>query len=82
MSAQKNIGGLVLMKCDHDGNQQEQDAPAEAQRRTRRGSAHANGHRELPRKLMRTKALLLAALRVWELKHRVTDNACSPPNLI
>ena len=35
----------------------------------------ANGTRELAAagSLTRTKALLLAALRVWELKHRIRD---------
>jgi hypothetical protein len=34
-----------------------------------------NGEPELaaPGSLTRTKALLLAALRVWELKHRISD---------
>ncbi|HAK07121.1 MAG TPA: hypothetical protein DCO65_07670 [Spartobacteria bacterium] len=36
-------------------------------------TAHSNGERELAAagSLTRTKALLLAALRVWELKHRI-----------
>ena len=44
--------------------------------RTRRSSAtDQNGEQELaaPGSLTRTKALLLAALRVWELKHRIGD---------
>jgi hypothetical protein len=42
--------------------------------RSRNGSTK-NGSRDLPAAgtLARTKALLLAALRVWELKHRVGD---------
>ena len=38
-------------------------------------SAHPNGQREpaAAGTLTRTKALLLAALRVWELKHRVGE---------
>jgi len=40
-------------------------------------SAHANGTRETAMAavgtLTRTKALLLAALRVWELKHRIGE---------
>jgi hypothetical protein len=38
-------------------------------------TAQANGTREpaAAGSLTRTKALLLAALRVWELKHRVRD---------
>jgi hypothetical protein len=37
--------------------------------------ASANGHREPAAvgTLSRTKALLLAALRVWELKHRIGE---------
>jgi hypothetical protein len=37
--------------------------------------AHPNGEREpaAAGSLTRTKALLLAALRVWELKHRMRD---------
>ena len=44
--------------------------------RGRKGSAtEQNGEQELaaPGSLTRTKALLLAALRVWELKHRIGD---------
>jgi len=38
-------------------------------------TAHPNGEREMaaPGTLTRTKSLLLAALRVWELKHRVGE---------
>jgi hypothetical protein len=38
-------------------------------------TSQANGQRELAAagSLTRTKALLLAALRVWELKHRIRD---------
>ena len=38
-------------------------------------SGPQNGDPELaaPGSLTRTKALLLAALRVWELKHRIND---------
>jgi hypothetical protein len=38
-------------------------------------TAHSNGERELAAagSLTRTKALLLAALRVWELKHRMRE---------
>ena len=49
------------------------------QGRGRRRKAHTlderNGDPELaaPGSLTRTKALLLAALRVWELKHRIGD---------
>jgi hypothetical protein len=43
--------------------------------RPRKSSAHAVAVKELPAvgTLTRTKSLLLAALRVWELKHRITD---------
>ena len=51
---------------------------AKAQKRTRapgRTAAPTNGDRESAAAgtLTRTKALLLAALRVWELKHRIRD---------
>ncbi len=38
-------------------------------------NAHANSEPEMAAvgSLTRTKALLLAALRVWELKHRIRD---------
>ena len=38
-------------------------------------AAHARPEREMAAAgtLTRTKALLLAALRVWELKHRISD---------
>lgn len=48
-------------------------------RRKPKGKAKAgsavNGQREMAAagSLTRTKALLLAALRVWELKHRIRD---------
>ena len=48
--------------------------------KARRGRPRKNGattgpQRDLPAvgTLTRTKSLLLAALRVWELKHRITD---------
>ena len=43
--------------------------------RPRKNNAHANGVREPAAvgTLTRTKSLLLAALRVWELKNRVGD---------
>ncbi|HYY14432.1 MAG TPA: hypothetical protein VE758_08385 [Chthoniobacterales bacterium] len=39
------------------------------------GSAHPDSQHEMAAvgSLTRTKALLLAALRVWELKHRIRD---------
>jgi hypothetical protein len=53
---------------------------SKARRKTRGKSktgptAQADGHREMAAagSLTRTKALLLAALKVWELKHRVRD---------
>ena len=49
-------------------------------KKTRRGRPRKNASperevRDLPAvgTLTRTKSLLLAALRVWELKHRITD---------
>ena len=43
--------------------------------RPRKNNARNNGVKELPAvgTLSRTKSLLLAALRVWELKHRISD---------
>ena len=43
--------------------------------RPRKTSVAQPAERELPAvgTLTRTKSLLLAALRVWELKHRITD---------
>jgi hypothetical protein len=53
---------------------------AKSRRRTTRGHGKTavsdhSGDPELaaPGSLTRTKALLLAALRVWELKHRISD---------
>lgn len=43
--------------------------------RPRKKQNQASEERQLPAAgtLTRTKSLLLAALRVWELKHRITD---------
>ena len=43
--------------------------------RPRKAQAQNGAAKELPAvgTLTRTKSLLLAALRVWELKHRITD---------
>ena len=43
--------------------------------RPRKSNTQENGVRELPAvgTLSRTKSLLLAALRVWELKHRISE---------
>jgi len=43
--------------------------------RPRKNNVQVGAVRELPAvgTLSRTKSLLLAALRVWELKHRITD---------
>jgi hypothetical protein len=43
--------------------------------RPRKNAVQNNSARELPAvgTLTRTKSLLLAALRVWELKHRISD---------
>ena len=51
------------------------DKPKGRSRNGRNGSTKSNGSRDLPAPgtLARTKALLLAALRVWELKHRVSE---------
>jgi hypothetical protein len=50
--------------------------PKKARRgRPRKNVARESDVRDLPAvgTLTRTKSLLLAALRVWELKHRITD---------
>jgi hypothetical protein len=55
---------------------QKSKARRKTRSRARKGSATTpNGEQELaaPGSLTRTKALLLAALRVWELKHRIGD---------
>jgi hypothetical protein len=43
--------------------------------RPRKNTSQGTGAKELPAvgTLTRTKSLLLAALRVWELKHRISD---------
>ena len=43
--------------------------------RPRKSPARATAEKELPAvgTLTRTKSLLLAALRVWELKHRISE---------
>jgi hypothetical protein len=43
--------------------------------RPRKNNVQSAPEREMPAvgTLTRTKSLLLAALRVWELKHRITD---------
>lgn len=43
--------------------------------RPRKNNAQESGVRDLPAvgTLTRTKSLLLAALRVWELKHRISE---------
>ena len=43
--------------------------------RPRKSAVQNNGAKEQPAvgTLTRTKSLLLAALRVWELKHRISD---------
>jgi hypothetical protein len=57
---------LVVMKCDEGGSEKA------AARRTARKSDHVNGRRSSsPPTLVRSKALILAALKVWELKQRI-----------
>lgn len=48
---------------------------SKAKRGRPRKAVRASGERELPAvgTLSRTKSLLLAALRVWELKHRISE---------
>jgi hypothetical protein len=50
-------------------------AQRKAKRTKRLAKAGATSDRPLPAAgtLMRTKSLLLAALKVWELKHRISD---------
>jgi hypothetical protein len=65
---------FVVIKCDEDNNGKEQFARAKAQRRITRRSDQGNGrHHSSPPTLTRSKALLLAALKVWELKNRVAE---------
>lgn len=72
MSSRKGIEKLVVIKSEEDDNGEEQLTRARAQRRTTRVAQQANGRRDSsPITLTRSKTLLLAALRVWELKHRV-----------
>ena len=74
MSSRRGMEKLVVIKCDEDDNGKEQFARATAQRRIIKRSDQANGRRNSsPPTLTRSKALLLAALRVWELKHRVAN---------
>jgi hypothetical protein len=56
---------LVVSRCDEANNEKK------AQRQTVKRSDHANGRRSSsPPTLVRSKALILAALKVWELKQR------------
>jgi hypothetical protein len=65
-------GEFVVMRCDDNGNgnQLEPRNPAKGRRQINRRLAEASERGET---LTRTKALLLAALRVWELKRRAVD---------
>ena len=63
-------GEFVVMRCDDNGNQLEPRNPAKGRRQINRRLAEASERGET---LTRTKALLLAALRVWELKRRAID---------
>ena len=72
MSSRRGMERLVVIKCDEDDNGKEQFARATTQRRIIRRSDQASRNSSPPT-LTRSKALLLAALRVWELKHRVVN---------
>jgi hypothetical protein len=64
----------MIKKRHRDGKKEEQQ-PAKTLDRVIRASAPVNQDREfvVADSLTRTKALLLAALRVWELKHPFVD---------
>jgi len=68
--AMNNAGHLPISETARRGGK------AKAKRgRPRKNNGAQPVERELPAvgTLTRTKSLLLAALRVWELKHRITD---------
>jgi hypothetical protein len=77
---------MLVMEFMNSGHLPVSESAARGNRKTkaRRGrprsktAPRANGHAAEPQlaaagSLTRTKALLLAALRVWELKHRVNE---------
>jgi len=69
-SAMNNAGHLPISENARGAGK------AKAKRgRPRKTTAARTAERELPAAgtLTRTKSLLLAALRVWELKHRISD---------
>jgi hypothetical protein len=70
----ENRKKLVFMKWDDCGNQLERRHPMK-RRQTKPRLVHVNTRGDLAAvdNLTRTKALLLAALRVWELKRRTVD---------
>jgi hypothetical protein len=70
MEIMNNIGHLPLSETARSVGK------TKARRgRPRKDNAHDSGVRGLPAvgTLTRTKSLLLAALRVWELKHRISE---------
>jgi hypothetical protein len=70
-SAMNNAGHLPISETARRAG-----AKAKARRgRPRKNSQASAGEKELPAAgtLTRTKSLLLAALKVWELKHRISD---------
>ena len=75
MGAQKDRAKLVTIKRGSYEERHEQRSPLEKQRRTTASSHPLEGHRQHGAidSLTRTKALLLAALRVWELRRRIAD---------
>ena len=87
MVAWKLLGGMVIMNNSGDmalGGSVTRRVKQSKHKRTRtgrggngKGSSQTHQHDTPPMAaagtLTRTKALLLAALRVWELKHRIKD---------
>jgi hypothetical protein len=70
MSARKNTD----KRLDETPDEQGQNATQRGRPQKRRVADYINGRRELPSTpLTRTKALLLAAIRVWELKRHLPE---------
>ena len=65
----------MIRKRNNYGKKEEQDS-AKAQNRLNHAAAPGNEDREfvLAGSVIRTKTLLLAALRVWELKQQLREN--------
>jgi hypothetical protein len=70
----RNQRKVVIRKPSVVGHQQESKFSAKRQNRIPGASAQVNRNPEAGNSLTRTKTLLLAALRVWELRNPVTEN--------